>query len=496
VEERKTASVRILKRIFSFPVMLSSLLIVLAVLTVRARFDDPDMWWHLKMGQIIWTTHSIPTIDLFSYTTHHHAWIPHEWLAQVTIFLAYQFAGYSGVMLWLCFFTAAVLIAGYALCTFYSGNAKVALVGALVIWLFATTGLSVRPQMIGYLLLITELLIIHFGRTRNPRWFFALPVLFAVWINCHGSFILGLLLACALLFSSFFDFQAGSLVSSRWDPRCRKMLVIALVVSAAALFLNPVGIRQVLYPLDTMLHQPINLSSVAEWKPVQLNDGRGLGLMAVLLCIFLLVVVRHSKLYFDELILLVLGTWLGASHERMLFVFGILAAPILSRLLAPTWDDYDPEHDLLIPNAMFIITALLISYWAFPNHAYLVTQAEEQSPVKAVEFIKAHHLSGNMLNDYVYGGYLIWIAPEYPVFIDGRADVFEWSGVLGEFSDWATLQTGPDALPDKYAIDFCLLTRGSPMARVLPLLPDWKTIYSDNNSVILQRTHSAIQTNQ
>ena len=46
--------------------MVAGLLIVLAVLTVRARFDDPDMWWHLKMGEIIWTTHTIPTTDLFS----------------------------------------------------------------------------------------------------------------------------------------------------------------------------------------------------------------------------------------------------------------------------------------------------------------------------------------------------------------------------------------------------------------------------------------------
>ena len=25
---------------------------------------------------------------------------------------------------------------------------------------------------------------------------------------------------------------------------------------------------------------------------------------------------------------------------------------------------------------------------------------------------------------------LMWAAPEYPVFIDGRTDVFEWTGVL------------------------------------------------------------------
>ena len=68
-----------------------------------------------------------------------------------------------------------------------------------------------------------------------------------------------------------------------------------------------------------------------------------------------------------------------------------------------------------------------------------------------------------------------------------RADIFEQTGVLGEFGNWATLRSAPDTLLDKYGIYFCLLARGSPMAFVLPLLPDWKVIYSDNSSVIFMR---------
>src|ERR1700722_15482809 len=102
-----------MRRFLSFPVMLSSALLVIAVLTVRSRFDDPDLWWNLKTGEVIWNSHTIPVTDLFSYTTNHHAWIPHEWLAQVFIYGAYRWGGYSGLMLWLCFFTALLLIAGY-----------------------------------------------------------------------------------------------------------------------------------------------------------------------------------------------------------------------------------------------------------------------------------------------------------------------------------------------------------------------------------------------
>jgi hypothetical protein len=139
-------------------------------------------------------------------------------------------------------------------------------------------------------------------------------------------------------------------------------------------------------------------------------------------------------------------------------------------------------------NALFIGMALPAAFLAFPSSRNLEQQVEEQSPVKAVEFIEANHLAGPMLNDHVFGGYLIWAAPEHPVFLDGRTDVFEWTGVFNEFGTWATLRSDPDALLKKYGIGFCLLNRDSPMVRVLPLLPDWKIVYSDSNAVIVART--------
>lgn len=476
-----------MRRTFSFPVALAFLLIVLAVLTVRGRFDDPDMWWHLKMGQIIWTTHSIPLHDLFSYTTNHYATVPQEWLGELSIYFAYKLAGLSGMMLWLCVFSSALLIAGYVLCCIYSGNLKVAFVGAGSIWLFSTVGLAVRPQLIGYILLIVELILIHLGRNRSPRWFLALPVLFALWINCHGSFFLGLVVAGAYLFSSFFHFQSGSLIAQRWNPRTRRMLAVALALSCAALFLNPDGIHQILYPLNTMLHQRIGLSASEEWLPTSLTSSRGIALLAVLLCSFLTVATGRTLVFWDELLILLLATWLGVGHRRTLFAFGILVAPILSRQIAGLWENYDANKDHIWPNAILMVGSLMIAFFSFPGTANLQAQVEKDSPFKAVEFLKSHHIPGPMLNDYMYGGYLIWAAPEYPVFVDGRSDVYEWSGVLLQFGQWAMLQADPQLLLHKYNINFCLLQPDSPMVRVLRLLPGWNMIYSDDNSVIFSR---------
>jgi hypothetical protein len=176
----------------------------------------------------------------------------------------------------------------------------------------------------------------------------------------------------------------------------------------------------------------------------------------------------------------------------MLFVFGILVAPILSRMLSDLWDNYDAERDGPLLNAVMIVLCLLVAVLAFPRRNFLARQVDEKNPVKAVTFLKEHRVSGKMLNDYVYGGYLIWAAPEYPVFVDGRSDVFERAGVLGDFKKWATLESDPRELLDKYGIDFCLVSRGAPMAQVLPLIGGWKVAYSDTQAMIFVRTQSRL----
>ena len=477
-----------LRRIFSFPAAISFLLTVLAVLTVQSRFDDPDMWWQLKLGQTIWTTHTIPSTDLFSYTTNHYAYVAHEWLAQLTIYGAYKLAGYTGLMLWLCCISSAVLIAGYALCSLYSGNAKVAFLGAMTIWFFATIGFSIRPQLLGYFLLVVELLFLHLGQTRDPRWFFGLPLLLWVWVNCHGSFFLGIAVAGAVLFSAWFRLEGGLLVALRWSPHQRRMLTWAFALSVLAVFLNPVGLQLVLYPLKALFVPSIGIEAVSEWQPLQFSDARGIAVLGVLGCVVLLIIMRRSQLWWHELLLLAPGAWLAVSHRRLILPFGILIAPVLSRLLADAWEGYDAKRDRPLPNAVLMAASVLVAFWAFPSQKSLAAQVQDESPVKAVEFIKTHHLSGPMMNEWLYGGYLMWAAPEYPDFIDGRGDVFEWAGILAQYGTWMELQRDPNLLLDRYGVNFCLLSRDSKMATVLPLLHGWTAVYTDNNAVIFVRS--------
>ena len=227
-----------------------------------------------------------------------------------------------------------------------------------------------------------------------------------------------------------------------------------------------------------------------EWQPLVFDNARAFGLLAVAGLTFLLTLTRRCKIRLEELLLVALGFGMAVRHSRMLFVFGVIVAPVLCRMLSDAWDRYEFSRDRIAPNAFVMLLGAAVIVLAFPDRDQLDSQVKNANPVKAVEFIRRTGLSGRMLNEYGYGGYLIWALPEHKVFMDGRADVYEWTGVLDEFAAWTLLREDPNILLNKYRIDFCLLSKDAPMSRVLPYLPGWKSIYSDERSVIFRLNRS------
>ena len=80
----------------SISAVLMAGLAAIAVLSVSTRFNDPDLWFHLRLGQIVWSTHSIPSTDTLSFSAYGHPWTAHEWLAQWSIYGAYHLGGNTG----------------------------------------------------------------------------------------------------------------------------------------------------------------------------------------------------------------------------------------------------------------------------------------------------------------------------------------------------------------------------------------------------------------
>src|SRR3982751_4810289 len=61
------------------------LLLILFMGAARPVFD-PDFWWHLKTGQLIFETRTIPHADSFSFTARGAEWVTHEWLTELVMY--------------------------------------------------------------------------------------------------------------------------------------------------------------------------------------------------------------------------------------------------------------------------------------------------------------------------------------------------------------------------------------------------------------------------
>ena len=85
----------LLQHAISFPAMLGMLLVGAVFVIERAFRVDPDLWWHVKTGELVLSTHRWATTDPYSYTAKGMPWMSCEWLGDVFIAAAYRVGGCS-----------------------------------------------------------------------------------------------------------------------------------------------------------------------------------------------------------------------------------------------------------------------------------------------------------------------------------------------------------------------------------------------------------------
>ncbi len=72
---------------------------------------DADIGWHIRTGEQILATHSLPRTDSFSSTMQGQPWFAWEWLYDVLLGLLHRCCGLNGVA-WLCALLTATIFAG------------------------------------------------------------------------------------------------------------------------------------------------------------------------------------------------------------------------------------------------------------------------------------------------------------------------------------------------------------------------------------------------
>jgi len=127
-----------LRWLCSFPTMLGALLVGATFAVVRSFSVDPDMWWHIRTGELILSTHHWATTDPYSFTSAGAPWMSCEWLGDVLFAVVYQLGGLRGLEVLLAVLASAVIVALYGFATLRSGNCKAAFLVSGVLLFLAT----------------------------------------------------------------------------------------------------------------------------------------------------------------------------------------------------------------------------------------------------------------------------------------------------------------------------------------------------------------------
>ena len=469
----------------SFPALIAGCLAVLVFGTLRTRMSDPDLFWHLRNAQYFMAHHRLLSHDIFSYTVPGAAWIDHEWLSELLYYAGYHALGWQGIYL-----VAGALLAAIVVSVFYIARAEGAdLIAAVLVMILGAllmlVGFGPRMQHLGWLCFVAILAILLRYRSarQGPLWL--LPLLFCIWINAHGGWLIGGAVCALIVAAGLVRQDVGILAAEPWSAQDLKRLMATGAASVAALFVNPYGYRLVLYPFDVMFRQKLNVQYVQEWLPVNFRTPHGKIMMAALLAVLVGLCVGQKRWRVHEILLACFAVMMPLIHVRLLLLAGIVLPVILGRQFSGL-STYDPSQERPKLNVLLFAVLALICVLKYPSTAQLWKPVEAEYPAGAVAYIRDHELHGRVFQNYDWGGYFEWTLPETKVFIDSRTDIFEYAGVLKDYADAVSLVRSREVL-DKYGIEYVVIERDSALAYLLNNTRGWRCTYNDKLAAIFER---------
>ncbi len=497
-------------------------------LLLRNSFSylDPDLGWHLKVGESIVQTGTLPQANAYNYTFKGN-WVDHEWLINLVSFEIYNKFGYFSLSI----FFSLVIVFSFILLNVYIRKFFPSVPG----WLLAFLQLfgliaclphfGVRMQEFGFLFLLLELWIItDFNYKKKWRRLFWLWPLFYLWSNIHGSFFLGLSL---LFIWPLVKLAERYLISGKWQKyfsgekavaaRETKNFFLFFLGSLFATLLTPYG--RELYTFLGGYSHTFYLGAIQEWTPqfyFPFNYWQlaYLALLSFSLGIYLYNLIRKKAVKADlwQLSLVFIFLALSFKSRRHFPLMFVATFPFLIRTVYDLLDLKKIKYFLVRKELKYFFLVCLgltgvYQYIGFPLMADPFHHFCSKYPCQAVEFLQKEtkYKELNIFNEYNWGGYLIWTYPEKKLFIDGRIPQAEYAGqtFLEEYLDFLRPQADYAAKLEQYNIKLVLIKTkdgkikasrleklifwlrdselNSPnyLRRYLDGSSDWQKIYSD-----------------
>jgi len=464
---------------------------------------DTDFWWHLRTGQHIVKTKSIPHADIFSTIAFGKEWVAHEWLAEVVTYSIFRMLGLGGVIVVFSLILTTAFWITYERCRKRTGHPYFAVFAVLLGAVASISTWGVRPHIISLLFASIFISFLdRYSRREEMASIWWLAPLMVLWANMHAGYVLGLaLIALTIVGLSVNRFLVPSDRQIN-DWRRVKLLCWLLIVCAALVMVNPNGARMYSYPFETF-RSPAMMRYIEEWKSPNFHEARFQGLALLLLATFCALALSKKRARPSELLFVAFGAWATLRSARNVWFFALVAIPQLAEhswiwvtsygrwrwLTVAEKRDHSGTYSfkLIINVALLMLCTTLVILGVQRAIAKQPAIDAQEFPVAAIDFLRSQKLARPIFNEYDWGGYLIWtLYPEYRVYIDGRADVYG-DQMVEEFLRAHDGKPGWRELLERDGIHTVLIRPDIPLASLLRIDTAWQKVFEDKQAVIFVR---------
>ena len=456
---------------------------------------DPDFWWHLRTGQLIDQTRSIPNADPFSFTAAAKPWIAHEWLSELFIFKSFELGSYG----LLIFIFSAIITASFIFSYFRCPKASKPYLAGFAVLLGALTSApiwGVRPQMFN--LFFTSIFLFFldgFRRNGNFKMLIPIPLITILWVNLHAGYILGIAIEIIYIFGNILELFIKKFgKKEKIDEAEQKsfwLLVGVLTASILAMLVNPAGFRIFAYPFQTLTDSAMQ-TYINEWFSPDFHQLIWQPFALLILVLIGAGMSGHRPISITKILLTLVFGYGALRSIRNIPLFSIAVIPALAEQFN-SLIEFQPavqkqNHNFRYVASMTIFALAIILALGFNQVTKNQEKVEADTfPKDAVEWIRENKPKGNLFNSYNWGGYIIWkLFPDYPVYIDGRADLYGKEFVSKYTEVYFTKQGWEEKL-NQDNIGIAILESKSMLADALRQSYLWKKSFEDKNSVIFLR---------
>ena len=472
---------------------------------------DAGIGWHIRTGELILSTHSIPRTDPFSSTMAGKPWFAWEWFYDVVVGELNHVAGLNGVS----WFTAAIIALVFGWMFRLLVRREMNFVFALLLVLLALSASTIhflaRPHVLSWLFTVAFFWLLdsternYFKGVGRHRKLWALPLLMLIWVNVHGGFVLGFVLIAVFWFGSIWTWfrTKGTGIEDLLHKiaaarRVRDLTRVGLA-SVVASLVNPYGWKLHAH-IYSYLTDRFLMDHIVEFQSPNFHDIAEKSFLILLVMSLAVLVTSGRKLRTSEGLLVLFVTYAGLYSTRNIPISSILLAMIVGPWLP------DPKFmrgfslrisavELRQKGHLWPIVATIATFFIAVNGGWLDSASlmdahfdARRMPVQAVNYLEAHDIQGPILGPDYWGGYFIYrLYPRAHVVLDDRHDLYG-AELLKSYLRMMHVERGWDEFLHEHAARCVVLPRNAPLATILAKTSDWRSIYADDIAIVFVKS--------